>query len=37
MDETSFPITWRHDGYRSPFIEPYCERLIGWAGGEADP
>jgi hypothetical protein len=34
MDETFFPITWRSDGYRSPFIEPYCNRRIGWG---ADP
>jgi ectoine hydroxylase-related dioxygenase (phytanoyl-CoA dioxygenase family) len=32
MDETHFPIIWRDDGYRSPFIEPYCDRRIGWAG-----
>ncbi len=37
MDETAFPITWRHDGYRSPFIEPYCDRRIGWGGGEQAP
>jgi phytanoyl-CoA hydroxylase len=34
MDETFFPITWRNDGYRSPFIEPYCDRRIGWAGDD---
>lgn len=32
MDETHFPITWRADGYRSPWIEPYLARRIGWAG-----
>jgi hypothetical protein len=32
MDETHFPIIWRQDGYRSPFIEAYCRRLVGWAG-----
>ncbi len=35
MDESFFPVTWRKDGYRSPFIEPYCGREIGWAGGAA--
>jgi ectoine hydroxylase-related dioxygenase (phytanoyl-CoA dioxygenase family) len=30
MDESFFPITWRSDGYRSSFIEPYAERKIGW-------
>jgi hypothetical protein len=34
MDETFFPITWRRDGYRSPFIEPYCDRRIGWGGDD---
>jgi len=32
MDESFFPITWRQDGYRSPFINPYIEGSIGWAG-----
>ncbi|WP_064742900.1 phytanoyl-CoA dioxygenase family protein [Pseudonocardia spinosispora] len=32
MDETHFPITWREDGYRSPFIRPYVDREIGWGG-----
>ena len=32
MDESFFPITWRRDGYRSVFIEPYLEEQIGWAG-----
>lgn len=31
MDETHFPVLWRNDGYRSPFIEPFCDREIGWA------
>jgi len=35
MDEAFFPITWREDGYRSPFIEPFSTRRIGW--GEAVP
>jgi ectoine hydroxylase-related dioxygenase (phytanoyl-CoA dioxygenase family) len=34
MDESFFPITWRADGYRSPFIEPYVERRVGWAGAQ---
>jgi ectoine hydroxylase-related dioxygenase (phytanoyl-CoA dioxygenase family) len=33
MDETHFPIIWREDGYRSPFIGPYVARSIGWAEG----
>ncbi|MEM9906003.1 MAG: phytanoyl-CoA dioxygenase family protein [Cyanobacteria bacterium P01_D01_bin.44] len=24
MDESFFPIVWREDGYRSPFLEAYC-------------
>jgi phytanoyl-CoA hydroxylase len=32
MDESFFPITWREDGYRSPFIGPYVDGSIGWAG-----
>ncbi len=32
MDESFFPITWRDDGHRSDFIEPYLSRRIGWAG-----
>ncbi|MEX2480996.1 MAG: hypothetical protein WD928_09060 [Gammaproteobacteria bacterium] len=35
MDESFFPILWREDGYRSPFIDPYVERRITW--GEAVP
>ena len=31
MDESFFPITWRDDGYRSPFIEPYTAASGGWA------
>jgi hypothetical protein len=32
MDESFFPVIWREDGYRSPFIEPYLARRVGWAG-----
>jgi hypothetical protein len=32
MDETHFPVIWHHDGYRSPFIDPYVTRRIGWGG-----
>jgi phytanoyl-CoA hydroxylase len=32
MDESFFPITWREDGYRSPFLEPYLNKNVGWAG-----
>jgi ectoine hydroxylase-related dioxygenase (phytanoyl-CoA dioxygenase family) len=32
MDESFFPITWRADGYRSAFLDPYLERRVGWAG-----
>ena len=28
-------ITWRQDGCRSSFIDPYVSRAIGWAGGAA--
>jgi hypothetical protein len=35
MDESHFPITWREDGYASPFIEPYRHRDIGWAGARS--
>lgn len=28
MDEAHFPILWRQDGYRSPFIEAFLEK--GW-------
>jgi hypothetical protein len=40
MDESHFPITWRRDGYRSPFVDPYVNRNIGWGGspsGEGSP
>jgi phytanoyl-CoA hydroxylase len=40
MDESHFPITWRRDGYRSPFVDPYVNRKIGWGGspsGEGSP
>jgi phytanoyl-CoA hydroxylase len=32
MDESFFPIIWREDGYRSPFLDPYLRREVGWAG-----
>jgi ectoine hydroxylase-related dioxygenase (phytanoyl-CoA dioxygenase family) len=32
MDESFFPVTWRADGYRSAFLDPYLERRVGWAG-----
>ena len=35
MDESFFPVLWREDGYRSPFIEPFTARRINW--GEALP
>lgn len=35
MDEAFFPILWRNDGYRSPFLDPYAARRINW--GEAVP
>ncbi|MEM0981445.1 MAG: phytanoyl-CoA dioxygenase family protein [Cyanobacteria bacterium P01_H01_bin.58] len=25
MDESFFPIVWREDGYRTPFLDSYCE------------
>jgi phytanoyl-CoA hydroxylase len=34
MDESFFPITWRADGYRSEFLDPYLEEQIGWGGGD---
>ena len=33
MDESYFPILWRDDGYRSPFLDPYGRREIDWGGG----
>jgi phytanoyl-CoA hydroxylase len=36
MDESHFPITWRADGYRSPFVDPYVDRRIGWGGSPSD-
>ncbi len=36
MDESFFPITWQQDGYRSTFLEPYLDRRVGWAGGNAN-
>lgn len=35
MDESFFPITWREDGYRSAFIDPFRQRVINW--GQAIP
>lgn len=32
MDESFFPVLWREDGYRSPFLEPYVTRRISWGG-----
>lgn len=32
MDESYFPITWRKDGYRSPFLDDYLAESMGWAG-----
>jgi hypothetical protein len=26
MEESFFPILWRRDGYRSPFLEDYVSR-----------
>jgi phytanoyl-CoA hydroxylase len=36
MDESFFPITWRQDGYRSPFLAPYLDRRVGWGGGSGE-
>lgn len=35
MDESFFPVLWREDGYRTPFIDPFAARRINW--GEALP
>ena len=32
MDESFFPILWRDDGYRSPYLDRYIRREIGWGG-----
>jgi ectoine hydroxylase-related dioxygenase (phytanoyl-CoA dioxygenase family) len=32
MDESFFPVTWRQDGYRSPFLDDYLGGRRGWAG-----
>lgn len=32
MDESFFPILWRNDGYRSPYLDQYTRREIGWGG-----
>jgi phytanoyl-CoA hydroxylase len=32
MDESFFPILWREDGYRSPFLDPYLAEKTGWGG-----
>ena len=36
MDESYFPILWREDGYRSPFLDPYSRREIGWGEAGSD-
>jgi ectoine hydroxylase-related dioxygenase (phytanoyl-CoA dioxygenase family) len=28
MDESFFPIVWREDGYRSPFLADYCDDAL---------
>jgi hypothetical protein len=28
MDESFFPIVWRQDGYRSPFLADYCDDAL---------
>ncbi|HZT19383.1 MAG TPA: hypothetical protein VFA23_08255, partial [Dongiaceae bacterium] len=33
MDESFFPILWRRDGYRTPFLEDHIRRGSA-AGGE---
>ena len=37
MDETHFPVIWHQNGYRSPFIDPYVARQIGWGGAPGSP
>jgi phytanoyl-CoA hydroxylase len=37
MDESFFPITWRNDGYRSPFLDPYLAERVGWGGSPDAP
>ena len=37
MDESFFPVIYRQDGYRSPFIAPFLARDIGWGGQAAAP
>lgn len=32
MDESFFPILWRDDGYRSPFLHSYTQRKTAWGG-----
>lgn len=32
MDESFFPVIWRDDGYRSPFLDDYLAGKVGWAG-----
>lgn len=34
MDESFFPVLWREDGYRSPFLDAYVTQRISWGGGE---
>jgi hypothetical protein len=31
MDESFFPILWRQDGYRTPFIDDYVKKGSGAA------
>ena len=35
MDESFFPVTWREDGYRSPFLDDYLAGRVGWAGARS--
>ncbi len=35
LDESFFPVLWREDGYRSPFLDAYTRREIGWGGTPA--
>ncbi|MEO1300628.1 MAG: hypothetical protein AAFW75_33670 [Cyanobacteria bacterium J06636_16] len=32
VDESYYPMLWRSDGYRTPFLADYCGE--GWLGGE---
>ncbi|MBW4661488.1 MAG: phytanoyl-CoA dioxygenase family protein [Drouetiella hepatica Uher 2000/2452] len=35
MDESFFPIVYRQDGYRTPFIEGYCENAFAQAAASS--